>query len=489
MWDISNGLILKKFDLDKNVLGTNKVVKLKMYFNLSIMLLLMKNGRICFYKSNELVKLLDLNTDKEAAHNFLILNSDDMFIRKKKSIKIIDTETFNFHRVDLNDGLLLNDITVTSFNPIKSAIPPNRIVVYLNESDALALLDKSLKNFLYYSPYTKQFNQIDSDNNSNNISKFVNRNDETIYQKFFSFYPLAKLKYKVLYCKSSIIYFSISVLNESIDADSCNSRPILSTIVIKASLGATANNNMEFLVLKVYPFCRCFEFTVVNNAEDENIFFSFNYVSEIDLNKTSLHLKAEPKCEANLIQVWHLKTNQKLFELDLKHNESNVDLITLDAMKEYLMFFDNKKFLWLYRLKDKAKMACLYIYGLANQIKFSSDSKFACLNMNDRRIFTLMLIDPDVKEQKMRIKELPSRFRQEITDMSNEIDNSQDFKNDNASVNNETDSFTDNDVSNDDEEYDSDEEKTLNNKSKLTKMIKDEDTESLDELKKNESKL
>ena len=447
----------------------------------------MKNGRICFYKSNELVKQIDLNTDKEDVHNFLIINSDDLIIRKKKSIKIIDTKTFDFHCVDLNDGLLLNDITLTCFNPIKTPRPPNRIVIYLYESDSLVLLDKSLKNFLYYSPYTKQFNQIDSDNNSNNISKFVNRNDETSYQKFFSCYPLAKLKYKVLYCKSSIIYLSISVLNEPIDADSSNSRAILSTIVVKASMSATANNNMEFLVLKVYPFCRCFEFTVVNNAEDENIFFSFNYVSEIDLNKTSLHLKAEPKFEANLIQVWHLKTNLKLFELDLKHNEFNVDLITLDSMKEYLMFFDNKKFLWLYRLKDKAKLACLYMYGLANQIKFSSDSKFACLNMSDRKIYTLMLIDPDVKEHKMRIKELPSRYKREITSMTDDlVDNNQDFKNDNISVNDEIDSFSNKDDSNDDEEYDADEENNLP-KTKLTKKVRDEDTESLDELKKNES--
>jgi hypothetical protein len=87
----------------------------------------------------------------------------------------------------------------------------------------------------------------------------------------------------------------------------------------------------------------------------------------------------------------------------------SVDCISLDSTKTYLTFFDSRKQLWLFKVATSTRLACLSLYGTVQQLKFTIDNKYVCLNMNDRRIFTLLIVDPNVHEHETRIRNLPSR--------------------------------------------------------------------------------
>ncbi len=127
----------------------------------------MKNGRLAFYKSDVLVKLIDLQIDKNLQHNFILIN-DNSINAKRKVIKILDTETLCFYQVNLNDGFQLTDITMDKYSFLSNEnnnSNSRKLMVYLDEYQCLMLVDKYLKSFSFeyltaYSRTTKKKNLL-----------------------------------------------------------------------------------------------------------------------------------------------------------------------------------------------------------------------------------------------------------------------------------------------------------------------------------------
>lgn len=113
----------------------------------------------------------------------------------------------------------------------------------------------------------------------------------------------------------------------------------------------------------------------------------------------------------NLVEVIILtkKENKTLVKLGVNQGVT-FKRVNVDWEQKYLVLFDSMKLLWLYRVKDSANIACMPLYGEVNEIKFNWDCRFVCLSMYDRRVLSLLIVDPDNKEHFERIKQLPSRM-------------------------------------------------------------------------------
>jgi hypothetical protein len=61
----------------------------------------------------------------------------------------------------------------------------------------------------------------------------------------------------------------------------------------------------------------------------------------------------------------------------------------------------------MYRVKDRRQLGRLYAYDSVAKMIASKD--FVILGMNDRRLLTLMIADPDDPELQSKIQALPSR--------------------------------------------------------------------------------
>jgi hypothetical protein len=364
-------------------------------------------GRIGIYKMNELIKIIDLNLDKTREQKLIILNDG----LTSHYFKILNLNTLDFYQISSN---LSNKNKIDLYKINQNVDMIDKILIYLAELDAVLALDKNLKDFTMYS-YSKK-NQY-----SNNI-KFINNKDETLIRKFFNLFGMSKFKYKILHNDNFQIYFAITALKP-------NNQQVHSSLILKStfitSINDKNNSDIEFLIIKTFPFCNCYEFKMIKN----DLVFSFNYLMNLDfdlaLDKNSYHsikTNRDTHLNDNYISIYNLKNNHKIFELNVKllnaniivNNDEIIDeivikLIAIDSTKTYLTFFDNKKYLWLYKISTSNRLACLSLYGIASQIKFTDDNMFVCLNMNDRRIYSLLIVDPEVHEHEMRIKNLFSR--------------------------------------------------------------------------------
>ncbi|CAF4894839.1 unnamed protein product, partial [Rotaria sp. Silwood2] len=61
----------------------------------------------------------------------------------------------------------------------------------------------------------------------------------------------------------------------------------------------------------------------------------------------------------------------------------------------------------MYRIDDRQQLAKLFVYDFVSFI--IADNEFLVLAMNDRRLLTLMIADPNDPTLQARIQALPSR--------------------------------------------------------------------------------
>lgn len=112
----------------------------------------------------------------------------------------------------------------------------------------------------------------------------------------------------------------------------------------------------------------------------------------------------------NEILIVNLLKNETIFKYDLTNgSHANVKMLAIDTNLDYLTFLDEDKLIWLYRVRDNYRLACLPLYGEARQIKFNLDNRFLCLNMNDRRVFSMLIVDPERKDHLGFVEGLKSR--------------------------------------------------------------------------------
>ncbi|CAF4315691.1 unnamed protein product [Rotaria sp. Silwood2] len=91
--------------------------------------------------------------------------------------------------------------------------------------------------------------------------------------------------------------------------------------------------------------------------------------------------------------------------------------IQLDNECQYLCFNESATYvfalvkprvLFMYRMTDRRQMAKLFVYDFV--LSMVADNDFLVLAMNDRRLLTLLIADPDDPTLQARIQALPSRY-------------------------------------------------------------------------------
>ncbi|CAF3279289.1 unnamed protein product [Rotaria sp. Silwood2] len=96
--------------------------------------------------------------------------------------------------------------------------------------------------------------------------------------------------------------------------------------------------------------------------------------------------------------------------------------IQLDNECQYLCFNESATYvfalikprvLFMYRMSDRRQMAKLFVYDFVWSMV--TDNEFLVLAMNDRRLLTLMIADPDDPTLQARIQALPSRKVQRLS--------------------------------------------------------------------------
>lgn len=97
----------------------------------------------------------------------------------------------------------------------------------------------------------------------------------------------------------------------------------------------------------------------------------------------------------------------KFKNLLLKINVSKCSYYRLSENNDYLVYFEKPKFLTMYRLSDGEKIAFTALYSDINNLLVSNE--YVYLAMRDRRILSLLIVDPKEPFHDLRIKKLPSR--------------------------------------------------------------------------------
>ncbi|CAF3283884.1 unnamed protein product [Rotaria sp. Silwood2] len=131
--------------------------------------------------------------------------------------------------------------------------------------------------------------------------------------------------------------------------------------------------------------------------------------------------------------------------------------IQLDNECQYLCFNESATYvfalvkprvLFMYRMTDRRQMAKLFVYDFV--LSMVADNDFLVLAMNDRRLLTLMIADPDDPTLQARIQALPSRNLQRLSKSATKrlVDHVEKCGNMSSSDEDESDLDNDNDKTN-----------------------------------------
>jgi hypothetical protein len=81
--------------------------------------------------------------------------------------------------------------------------------------------------------------------------------------------------------------------------------------------------------------------------------------------------------------------------------------LCLNESSAYVFVLLKPRVLFMYRIEDRRQLAKLFVYDFVSFM--IADNDFLVLAMNDRRLLTLMIADPDDSTLQARIQALPSR--------------------------------------------------------------------------------
>ncbi len=428
MWNISTGKILVKTKIkSKSLLGY--INKLKYNQSANSFLLLTDKFEVGFFRNFDLISLVKLAERDEFEKKLVLIDTIKFESNQTQSAIINDLLVFNLRNFEYfkvkqfsldNDNEDINDdVEHVQLNIDGKKVDINlnseeNLVIFCKELNYLIVVDKHIERFFAFS---YEDSTIVSDNKKSNTIRFQYKNDQKQLKLFLSLYALATYRFKVVHFDNFELFFVLSVLKPT--EDELQPFVEINHVLMKARIIATVNRRddrtIEFEIAKVYPFCYSYNLFKYFTAQREELVACFNLAADLEMDlirdKTEfnlIHAQNRDLFNMNEVQVVILNRNQKIFSLKLDDN-SVVKKMCVDARLEYFVLGDDKKLISLYRVKDAQRLAYMPLYGEINQIRYSGDSRFVCLNMNDRRIFSLLIVDPKNPEHAQRIKELPSR--------------------------------------------------------------------------------
>ena len=108
----------------------------------------------------------------------------------------------------------------------------------------------------------------------------------------------------------------------------------------------------------------------------------------------------------NYIHVWDTRAHGLLVDL---YTESTPSFATLSSDGQYIVYVTaDRKTIKLLRVNDSSELASYVMYSSVYSLAVSRDSCFVLLGTEDRRLFVLAIVDPDVSEHRKRLSELRS---------------------------------------------------------------------------------
>ncbi len=87
--------------------------------------------------------------------------------------------------------------------------------------------------------------------------------------------------------------------------------------------------------------------------------------------------------------------------------ENECEQLCLNESGDYVFVLVKPRILCMYRVKDRRQLGRLFVYDFVTRM--IADKDFVILAMNDRRLLTLMIADPDDPTLQAKIQALPSR--------------------------------------------------------------------------------
>jgi hypothetical protein len=127
----------------------------------------------------------------------------------------------------------------------------------------------------------------------------------------------------------------------------------------------------------------------------------FDKVDKFCLRKDCLAAYNNGQTQLHLHNI-RLCTCYEPIQLD---NECQV--LCLNESATYVFVLLKPRVLYMYRMEDRRQLAKLFIYDFVTFM--TADNEFLVLAMNDRRLLTLMIADPDDPTSQAKIQALPSR--------------------------------------------------------------------------------
>ena len=410
-WDMNDGKIKLNITSGEN----SRVVKAKINFEMDTLILLTSDYTLAFYQNRKLIKTLNIaneSTNAEIKHKLLFIEDIDEFrnihlLKKEadKNLFLFDFSNFDLIEIKIPDMPKLESVKINRTNLIDASkldttsmiVQQDQLIIVHRELEAVLFIDKFVKTFSFIS-YKKRAEARSSETKK---IAYLNYQDEKEANSFFrTFANFPNFKFKVWKIQNLEVFFSVSILKEENDDSNLSMKNVFSSLIAHARLVRSSNRNdksIEVEIVQVYAFCQRFHFLEEFNTK--NMILSAYHSKSVNANE----------CEGNMFIV-NVTKHRELFNVDSSVlSNAKVENICLDSHIEYLVFNDKNKLLWLFRVKDAKQLACLPLYGYVNQIKFNQDNSYVCLNMNDRRLFNLLIVDPDCDGHKKRIKQLNSR--------------------------------------------------------------------------------
>ena len=375
VWKINSGKIVSEVDIGF------KIKQLRISQNEEYVLILLQTNELVAYKN--LKNKCKFNIVDEGGEK----SSNLQLIDYTTTTKTETTEDTLFHLVDFDNYKLFEFI----FNS-KLETPIVKKYQLKDDVDKASLKDDIMivtdcMEFLFINKDFKFFKtfQID-DKNTKTIDpkmvKFESTDLEKLLKQFFKINSVNDLKYKLINSYHDTFVITISGKNQ---IEKQRSRQ--SETVIKAKL-KRQENEIIFYVEDIYLDCK-------------------NVCAQPEALCVHLIQNLNNKITENFILVKNYKTLSE-YKLIIEQNVK-MNLIAIDSNAEYLAYNDISKVVSLYRVDNGKKLASVPLYDYGMHMKFNLDGRFLCLTMHDRRIFSLLIVDPNNKKHANRISELSSR--------------------------------------------------------------------------------
>ncbi|CAF4119197.1 unnamed protein product [Adineta steineri] len=145
-----------------------------------------------------------------------------------------------------------------------------------------------------------------------------------------------------------------------------------------------------------------------SNDKDSIHLTSFNQVDKFCLKKHCLVIYNKEQSQLNLHNI-HSSTPYQSIQLN-----NECQYLCLNESATYVFVLIKARMLFMYRIGDGRQLAKLYAYDFVSYM--IADNDFLVLAMNDRRLLTLMIADPDDSTVQAKIQALPSRTIQRLNE-------------------------------------------------------------------------